>query len=580
MKTIYYIALALFMVNTPTVTWACGGFFCNASLPVTQSAERILFAHRDGQIDMHVQIQYQGPPTEFGWILPAVRGVETSISSEALFTALDRIYGPRFNLSYDYDEACFNDEIFLESEEFLPTQGGGDMGSQPPPPEPQVQVISREVVGPYDRVILDAPNVDLLRGWLNDNEFNIPESIDEKLQPYIDADLIFVAIKLLAGNDSGDIVPLRLNFSGDRPSIPILPTAVAADPDMGIIVHILGTSRAIPLNYNHVQINEALIDWGRGGSNYPSVVSQAADEAEGKAFATDFAGPVGDQLTNALTPYSEALLTQIEEATTLDEFFFEVPDRRNPDFVRVINDLVEVPEGIDRDEFLSCPQCFEVDSVAIDGAQVAARLRMEVNSVYESIGELVEALPYMTRLYTTLSPEEMDTDPLFSLNPDLEDVSSTHNATVYVSCNEDGETESEVLTLSDGRSFPFNSIEPLVRQEGERVRGEEDMPASVVIERMFEAGQSEPVTTRTPQELDPNQLMVTSRSPDLTPAQPGPPSPSPSTPLLNEDEGGDRGCQQRGEMMSPSLLIGFGLFVLFRRRRVLEYSFYSDDAGS
>ena len=128
--------------------------------------------------------------------------------------------------------------------------------------------------------------------------------------------------------------------------------------------------------------------------------------------------------------------------------------------------------------------------------------------------------------------------------------------------------------------FPFNSIEPLVRQEGERVRGEEDMPASVVIERMFEAGQSEPVTTRTPQELDPNQLMVTSRSPDLTPAQPGPPSPSPSTPLLNEDEGGDRGCQQRGEMMSPSLLIGFGLFVLFRRRRVLEYSFYSDDAGS
>ena len=78
----------------PTATWACGGFFCNANQPVSQSAERILFAHRDGQIEMHVQIQYQGPPTSFGWILPTAPGVETSLSSEALFSALDRLYGP------------------------------------------------------------------------------------------------------------------------------------------------------------------------------------------------------------------------------------------------------------------------------------------------------------------------------------------------------------------------------------------------------------------------------------------------------------------------------------------------------
>ena len=64
-------------------TWACGGFFCNANNPVNQSAERILFA-RDtdaGEIAMHIQIQYEGPPTEFGWILPTAPGVETSISS-------------------------------------------------------------------------------------------------------------------------------------------------------------------------------------------------------------------------------------------------------------------------------------------------------------------------------------------------------------------------------------------------------------------------------------------------------------------------------------------------------------------
>ena len=63
-------------------SWACGGFFCNANNPVTQSAERILFA-RDteaGEIAMHIQIQYEGPPTEFGWILPTAPGVETTTS--------------------------------------------------------------------------------------------------------------------------------------------------------------------------------------------------------------------------------------------------------------------------------------------------------------------------------------------------------------------------------------------------------------------------------------------------------------------------------------------------------------------
>jgi hypothetical protein len=45
------------------------------------------------------------------------------------------------------------------------------------------------------------------------------------------------------------------------PTIPIVPTSVAASPDMGLAVHVLGQSRAVPLNYLHVQVNEAAIDW-------------------------------------------------------------------------------------------------------------------------------------------------------------------------------------------------------------------------------------------------------------------------------------------------------------------------------
>ena len=48
--------------------------------------------------------------------------------------------------------------------------------------------------------------------------FQIPESFDAKLQPYLEVGAVFVVIKLLPGQD-WNIVPLRLTFSGTRPTI-------------------------------------------------------------------------------------------------------------------------------------------------------------------------------------------------------------------------------------------------------------------------------------------------------------------------------------------------------------------------
>ena len=170
-------------------------------------------------------------------------------------------------------------------------------------------MISREAIGPYDRAILQAESVADLRAWLDEQAFQIPEVLDATFEPYIEAGAVFVVIKLLPGNDSGDIVPLNLSFPGTRPTIPIVPTSVAATPDMGVIVHVLDSARAIPVNYRHVQINEATIDWLSGGTNYADVVAQAVDEAGGRAFTTDYAGPHDDRLGDVLSPYGDEVLS-------------------------------------------------------------------------------------------------------------------------------------------------------------------------------------------------------------------------------------------------------------------------------
>jgi MYXO-CTERM domain-containing protein len=48
---------------------------------------------------------------------------------------------------------------------------------------------------------------------------------------------------------------------------------------------------------------------------------------------------------------------------------------------------------------------------------------------------LLLSRPYVTRLYTTMSADEMTLDPAFTFNPDLPDVSNQHTAEQIIDCD-------------------------------------------------------------------------------------------------------------------------------------------------
>ena len=484
----------------PTAALACGGLFCNATQPVNQSAERILFAPQGTKMHMHVRISYAGPPTEFGWLVPVPPDVETELSSEQLFQALDQQTGPLFTLQQQLDERCADAR-------FGPPQAGNvadnDGGGGGPAPAPEVQVISREAIGPYDRVILDADNVQALRAWLDENGFAIPEQVDATLTPYLEMGNVFVALKLLPGTDSGDIQPLHLSFTSETAAIPILPTRVAAEPDMGVIVHYLAGDRAIPKNYAHVHINEAAIDWPNFGQNYADVVSAAADEtAGGKAWVTDYAGP--SDLIPGLIPVMPAeAVAAVREAAVLQDVV-NVLNLQDADIQRLLAAYFTIPEGTTPAQFFSCFGCFgEIDlTQAVDGQALAAELEAEINTPREALAELFADHDTLTRLYTTMSPAEMDQDPIFATNPDLAPVDRQRTAIWHIVCDDDGarneslsyvETPSGLrFTLDENGQVP----DAIARQAGETVRGA-GVPAARLIEQMFEQGQPQVISDRT-----------------------------------------------------------------------------------
>ena len=287
--------------------------------------------------------------------------------------------------------------------------------------------------------------------------------------PYIEGGAVFVVIGCLP------IVMLRLSsfeIDGDSPTIPIY--LLGYGTDMGMIVHVLGPYRAIPSNYQHVIINEAAIDWNTNGSNYPDVVSQAADEAGGKAFATDYAGEVGEQIINVMQPYSDEVLANIAAATTFGDIWDSIPDFTNPDYQRIFTRIFG-----DTDQVWDLPA---------DGNLLAEALIEEFNPAYQNINDLLVSSAIMTRLYTTMSADEMDSDPMFAFNSDLESVDNIHTATMYVTCDADGNEAESILELADGRRFEQEQVTPIERQDGETIRGENQV-AAARIERMFTSGQ-------------------------------------------------------------------------------------------
>ena len=54
----------------------------------------------------------------------------------------------------------------------------------------------------------------------------------------------------------------------------------------------LGEHRVVPSNFYEIQVNEAALQWLPGvGRSYDEVIKQAANEAGGNAFVTDYVGP-------------------------------------------------------------------------------------------------------------------------------------------------------------------------------------------------------------------------------------------------------------------------------------------------
>ena len=466
---------------TPSIADACGGTFCDAgptAMPVDQSGENILFKIDDTSVEAHIQIQID-PNTDaeqFAWVIPVTALPEFEVGSQLFFDRLLQGSVPIYGRTFTSDQCGGNGLNDGAASSGFTTGGGdegwGETGGDGDPGGPDI--VYQDNVGAFEIAVLDGGTVEGVMQWLGDNGYQQDPASEPILAEYLAEDFLFVALKLGVEVGVDEVHPIVIRYEGDEPCVPIRLTRIAAVDDMDIRTFFLGQNRVVPINYRHVLVNPLKIDWINDGANYKEVISLAVDapEADGNAFVTEYAGASDVVNTNGLfnsnwdranySAFPDSPVGVIERLMQDDLLFCDFDfDQQciglHPLVDPIVAQFIPVPEGLNQAEFYSCLECYvdQIDLAAWDANAMATMLDERVFQPAFRATKLIDNNPYLTRMYTTISPNEMMADPIFQENSRLSDVESFRQAEQRTLCN-----DSRIITLPDGRQVYFPGDEP------------------------------------------------------------------------------------------------------------------------
>ena len=407
-RLLLFGAAALALLSQAPSAQACGGFFCGR-MPVDQTAERILFEIGDDSVTMTTQISYNGAAEDFAWVLPLLEVPDPeslAVFSQRALTGLDAASGPIF-----YSPCA----PVLEA-----AGGGGD----PTDSDGGVTVHIRAEVGDYEVAVIESTDPAALVDWLRAEDYRVTEPMEPYIELYTNEGMKFLALKLLETADVMDLKPFRFSMPGNVPSVPLRMTSLAAEPEMSVVVFILGDQRYEAKNWENVTIDESELRYDPytwpALTNWPALVAKGVDEAGGQGWVTEFAGS------------TESYLTQIQAQIENDNFNAE-----------------------------------------------------EDREAAHALLEVLEPHPYLTRLYSRLSAEEMTSDPIFGRSGG-DDVDQVHEIQAAMDGTDACTPEETPLRILAGAPVPSEQVRngPRTGVAGDGVEPGGRVPVNVARERM------------------------------------------------------------------------------------------------
>lgn len=451
------VLLAVSMVLAiPEIAHACGGTFCQTPMqPVVQAGEDIVYVkNADGTLTMSVRIVYQGSADGFAWILPLPNApTEIGVGTDALFQGLAASTTPSFVASgFENHGTCRQPPRcdypmpsggwvctgcgYAEAGSVGPGGGfsdaasvfGSDAAAIPP-----VEVVARTPVGPYESVVLRGGSATEIQSWLTDNGYFIPESAIPLMEDYAAAGQVFVALRLLTTSTVNSIRPIVLHLGENEPCLPIRLTSIATVRGLPITTYFLADSPAVPTNYSLIDAPEDVRLY-RGGTTWSAEYANAIAAAGGQAFVFDSA-QAPPTLTLALPSVEDLAVGE----TTFSELTQQLSIRGYQTDSGLVDLLARFLEGpADETTYIQgCLSFFTCEEpTSFDREGFFAALETEIRAPRAEADAWLAEHPVLTRLYTSMSAENMTLDPEFRFDDGIDLLPSQRTATVHTLCSE------------------------------------------------------------------------------------------------------------------------------------------------
>ncbi len=163
----------------------CFVFKWDKNIDINEPTQKAVLVHHAGREDLLLQVKYEGPLQEFGWLIPV--------------PALPKVEKGSMDAFY---------ELSLLTQQH-PIRNGWSAGApisrlQKSAPEPPVKVIEAKTVGAYEIAVLSARDAGSLQQWLKSNGYSFPGEKETIVNDYIRRQWYFVAVKIRLNAPSGE----------------------------------------------------------------------------------------------------------------------------------------------------------------------------------------------------------------------------------------------------------------------------------------------------------------------------------------------------------------------------------------
>lgn len=278
----------------PSDARACGGCFHPLEgSPSPVNGHRMAVAISPSGTTLWDQIQYDGSPEDFVWVLPVMGTPMVEQADAGFFEALVAgtqivMRAPAPPRTFCSDSCDAFDFTFGFAGSASPAIARGEDGTPP------VTVHYEGVVGPYETATIGSDDPVALVTWLRDHGYAVPSEIMPTIEHYVGLGSNFAVLRLAPGAGIDRMEPVRVTTPGLSLTFPLRMVQAGVQTSVDLELFVFAESRMEVANFGNAEVDRSAVafDWDGMTFGYEAEFENAlfAGEGPGTNWVAEFAG--------------------------------------------------------------------------------------------------------------------------------------------------------------------------------------------------------------------------------------------------------------------------------------------------